>query len=46
KGKVVMERYISIEEVKYIDEYKIYLKFNDGKENNLDFKDFILLEFN
>ena len=37
-----MEKYISIEEAKYIDEYKIYLKFNDGKENTLDFKNFIL----
>ena len=35
-------KYISIEEAKYIDEYKIYLKFNDGKENILDFKNFIL----
>ena len=38
----MIEKYISIEEAKYIDEYKIYLKFNDGKENILDFKDFIL----
>ena len=37
-----MEKYISIEEAKYIDDYKIYLKFNDGKENTLDFKNFIL----
>ena len=37
-----MERYISIEKAKYIDDYKIYLKFNDGKENILDFKRFIL----
>ena len=36
-----MEKYISIEEAKYIDGYKIYLKFNDGKENTVDFKNFI-----
>jgi hypothetical protein len=36
-----MEKYISIEEAKYVDDYKIYLKFNDGKENILDFKNFI-----
>jgi len=37
-----MEKYISIEEAEYIEEYKIYMRFNDGKENVLDFKDFIL----
>ncbi|CAA6809531.1 MAG: Unknown protein [uncultured Sulfurovum sp.] len=37
-----MEQYISIEKAHYVDEYKIYLKFNDGKENTLDFKNFIL----
>ena len=37
-----MEKYIYIREAKYIDGYRIYLKFNDGKENTLDFKDFIL----
>jgi len=37
-----MEKYISIEKAHYVDEYKIYLKFNDGKENTLDFKNFIL----
>jgi len=37
-----MEKYISIEEAKYINGYRIYLKFNDGKENTLDFKEFIL----
>jgi len=42
KGKVVMGKHISIEEAKYIDGYRIYLKFNDGKENTLDFKNFIL----
>ena len=30
-----------IEDAKYIEEYKIYLKFNDGKENILDFKEFL-----
>ncbi len=37
-----MKKYIFIEKAKYIDEYKIYLKFNDGKENILDFKDSVL----
>ena len=37
-----MEKYISIEEAKYMDGYKIYMRFNDGKENILDFEDFIL----
>ena len=37
-----MEQYISIEEAKYIDEYKIYLRFNDGKESTLNFKNFIV----
>ena len=37
-----MKKYISIEQAKYIDGYKIYLRFNDGKENTVDFKDFIL----
>ena len=37
-----MEKHISIEEAKYINGYRIYLKFNDGKENTLDFKEFIL----
>ena len=36
-----MEKYISIEKAHYVDGYKIYLKFNDGKENTLDFKNFI-----
>ena len=30
-----------IEDAKYIENHKIYLKFNDGKENILDFQDFI-----
>jgi len=37
-----MSKVISIEKAKYIDDYKIYLKFNDGRENILDFKKFIL----
>jgi hypothetical protein len=36
-----MEKYISIEEAKYVNDYKISLLFNDGKENILDFKNFI-----
>lgn len=36
-----MKTYISIEKAHYVDEYKIYLKFNDGKENTLDFKNFL-----
>ena len=38
-----MSKLISIEKAKYIDNYKILLLlFNDGKENILDFKDFII----
>ena len=37
-----MSKSISIEKAKYIDDYKILLLFNDGKENILDFKDFII----
>ena len=37
-----MPKIISIKKAKYMDDYKIYLKFNDGKENILDFKNFIL----
>lgn len=37
-----MEKYISIEKAKYINDYKISLLFNDGKENILDFKNFII----
>ncbi len=33
---------ISIKEAKHLDSYKIYFKFEDGKENIVDFKDFIL----
>jgi len=36
-----MEQFISIENAKYIEDYKIYLKFNDGRENIVDFKNFI-----
>jgi hypothetical protein len=37
-----MSQLISIEKANYIDDYKIYLQFNDGKENILDFENFIL----
>ena len=37
-----MSKLISIEKAKYIDNYKISLLFNDGKENILDFKNFII----
>ena len=37
-----MSKLISIEKAKYINDYKIYLQFNDGKENILDFENFIL----
>jgi len=37
-----MKQYISIEKAQYIDDYKIYMKFNDGKENTVDFQEFIL----
>ena len=37
-----MSKFLSIEKAKYIDDYKIYLQFNDGKENILDFENFIL----
>ena len=36
-----MEKYISIKEARYIDEYKIFFKFNDDKENIIDFKNFL-----
>ncbi len=36
-----MGKYIFIKEAKYINGYKIYLKFNDDKEQLLDFEDFI-----
>jgi len=37
-----MSKLINIEEAKYISDYKIHLKFNDGKENTVDFKEFLL----
>ena len=37
-----MSKFISIEKAKYIKDYKISLLFNDGKENILDFKNFIV----
>jgi len=33
--------FISITEAKYIEDYKIHLKFNDDKERLLDFEKFI-----
>jgi hypothetical protein len=36
-----MSKIISIKKAHYLDNYKIYLQFNDGKESILDFKDFI-----
>ena len=36
-----MNSFISIENAKYIDDYKIYMKFSDGKESTVDFKKFI-----
>lgn len=35
-------KYISIESVKYIDSYRLFIKFDDGKEQIVDFSDFIL----
>ena len=37
-----MNQYISVEKAKYAGDYKIALKFNDGKENILDFKNFLI----
>jgi len=37
-----MSEIISIKEANYIEDYKISLLFNDGKNNILDFKNFIL----
>ena len=37
-----MSKLINIEEAKYISDYRIHLKFNDGKENTVDFKEFLL----
>ena len=36
-----MEKYLSIEKAKYLDDYKIFLQFNDKKEVVVDFKKFI-----
>jgi hypothetical protein len=36
-----MSDFISIENAKYVEDYKIYLKFNDGKESTVDFREFI-----
>jgi hypothetical protein len=33
--------YLEIESAKYIDGYKLELKFNDGKVNVVDFENFI-----
>ena len=33
---------INIEEANYVSDYKIHFRFNDGKENTVDFKPFIL----
>ena len=37
-----MNPIIFIDKAKYIDGYKILLEFNDGKENTVDFENFIL----
>jgi len=37
-----MDKYLSIKEAKYLNNYKIKLKFNDGKENIVDLSNFIL----
>jgi hypothetical protein len=37
-----MSKLISIKKAKYLTDYKILLLFNDGKENILDFKNFII----
>jgi len=37
-----MNKIINIEQVDYINDYKIHFKFNDGKENTIDFQSFIL----
>ena len=36
-----MSEILNINEANYIDEYKIHLKFSDGKESTVDFKPFI-----
>ena len=37
-----MVNYLEIESAKYLGDYKIELKFNDGKVNVVDFENFIL----
>ncbi len=37
-----MVNYLAIESAKYLDGYKIELKFNDGQVNIVDFENFIL----
>ena len=37
-----MSKLINIVEANYLDNYKIYFKFDDGKENVVDFETFIL----
>jgi len=36
-----MNKYFSIEEAEYIHDYTIKLIFNDGRETEVDFSDFI-----
>ena len=36
-----MKQIISIQNAKYLQDYKIALKFNDNKENIVDFENFI-----
>jgi len=42
KGKIIMNKIINIEQAEYIKDYKIHFKFNDGKENVVDFQPFIV----
>ena len=39
--KNTIKQYINIQKAQYLDGYKIALKFNDGKKNTINFKDFI-----
>jgi len=36
-----MNQIINIEKADYVSQYKIHFKFNDGKENTVDFKPFL-----
>ena len=36
-----MKKYLSIEKAEYLNDYKIFLRFNDGKEVIVDFEQFI-----